>query len=49
MNLFNKKYHIQVHMRKLPLEKKKKKTWGAKGVLWKQRQNLDFNLGGAKA
>ena len=36
MNLFNKKYHIQVHMRKLPL-KKKKKTWGAKGVLWKQR------------
>ena len=37
MNLFNKKYHIQVHMGKLPLKKKKKKTWGAKGVLWKQR------------
>ena len=48
MNLFNQNYHIQVHMRKLQLERKKKKTWGAKGVLWKQRQNLDFNLGGPK-
>ena len=47
MNLFNQNYHIQVRMRKLQLEKKKK-TWGAKGVLWKQGQNLDFNLGGPK-
>ena len=31
MNLFNKKYHIQVHMRKLPLEKKKKKRGVQKG------------------
>ena len=27
---------------------KKKKTWCAKRALWKQGQNLDFNLGGPK-
>ena len=31
MNLFNQKYHIQVCMRKLPLEKKKKKRGVQKG------------------
>ena len=33
MNLFNKKYHIQVHMRKLPLEKKKKNVGCKRGSM----------------
>ena len=28
MNLFNQNYHIQIHMHKLQLEKKKKKVVG---------------------
>ena len=36
MNLFNQNYHIQIHMLKLQLEKNKIKTWGAKGILWKE-------------
>ena len=38
MNLFNQNYDIKIHMRKLQLEKKKKKTkrWGARGILWKE-------------
>ena len=28
MNLFNQNYHIQIHMRKLQLKKKKKKNEG---------------------
>ena len=31
MNLFNQNYHIQVHMRKLQLERKKKKHGVQKG------------------
>ena len=33
MNLFKKKYHIQVHMRKLPLEKKKKNVGCKRGSM----------------
>ena len=39
MNLCNQNYHIQKHMCKLQLEKKKQKnktkTWGARRILWK--------------
>ena len=32
MNLFNKKYHIQIQLCKLQLGKKKKKKWGAREI-----------------
>ena len=36
MNLLGQNYHIQKHMRKLQLEKKKKKkNLGARTILWK--------------
>ena len=33
MNLFNQNYHIEIHMRKLQHEKKKR--WGTRRILWK--------------
>ena len=35
MHLFNQNYHIQIHLRKLQIEKQKTKTWGAREILWK--------------
>ena len=48
MNLFNKKYHIQVHMRKLPLEKKKKNV-GCKRGSMEIGIEFGFQFRGAKA
>ena len=50
MNLFNKKYHIQVRMRKLPLEKKKKKkNVGCKRGSMETKIETGFQFRGAKA
>ena len=44
MNLFNKKYHIQVHMRKLPLEKKKKKKRGVQKGFYGNRDRIWISI-----
>ena len=49
MNLFNQKYHIQVRMRKLPLEKKKKKNVGCKRGSMETKIESGFQFRGAKA
>ena len=48
MNLFNQNYHIQVHMRKLQLERKKKNMGCKRGSMEIEIES-GFQFRGAKA
>ena len=49
MNLFNQNYHIQVHMHKLQLERRRKKNVGCKRGSMETGTDSGFQFRGAKA